>query len=140
MNKQANLNLQETSWENVSTFVDSQGNIVSLDGGRLVLDQEKSASRHRSEFHFKSVFFLTSFSVKIKPSVSLNKCQSTVGVRCIQPPDVFLLTPIVNKSCNIECCVNKMLQIIKNMMFCQGLELELSMFRRTTISGQHVLI
>ena len=34
----------------------------------------------------------------------------------------------------------KMLQIIQNMMFSQGLELELSMFKRTTISGQHLLI
>ena len=58
---------------------------------------------------------------------------STLGIRCIQPPDVFSLTPVVNKSCNIQCCVNKMLQIIQNMMVSQGLELELSMFRRTTI-------
>ena len=35
----------------------------------------------------------------------------------------------VNKSCKIECCVNKMHQIIQNMTFSQGLELELSMFR-----------
>ena len=63
----------------------------------------------------------------------------TVGIRCIQPPDVFPLTPIVNKSCKIECCVNKMLKIIQNMMVSQGLELELSMFIRTTISGQHPL-
>ena len=33
------------------------------------------------------------------------------------PPDVFPLIPIVNKSCNIECCVNKMLQIIQNVIF-----------------------
>ena len=55
----------------------------------------------------------------------------TVGCKSIQPSDVFPLTPAVNKSCNIECCVNNMLQIIQNMMFSQGLELELSMFRRT---------
>ena len=65
---------------------------------------------------------------------------NTVGIRCIQPPDIFPLTSMVNKSCNIECCVNNMLQIIQNMMFSQGLELELSMFRRTTISGQHSLV
>ena len=56
------------------------------------------------------------------------------------PPDVLLLTPIVNKSCKIECCVNNMLQIIQNMMFSQGLELELSKFRTTAISGQHPLV
>ena len=60
----------------------------------------------------------------------------TVGIRCIQPPDVFPLIPIVNKSSNIKRCVNNMLQIIQNM-FSQGLEVELSMFRRTTVSGQH---
>ena len=37
----------------------------------------------------------------------------TVGIRCIQPPDVFPLPPIENKSCNIECCVNEMLQIVQ---------------------------
>ena len=64
----------------------------------------------------------------------------TVGNRRIQPPDIFPMTSIVNESCNIECCVNSMLQIIQNMMVSQGLELELSMFRRTIISGQHLLI
>ena len=44
----------------------------------------------------------------------------TVGIRCIQPPDVFPLTSMVNKSRNIECCVNNMLQIIQNMMVSQG--------------------
>ena len=66
----------------------------------------------------------------------------TVGIRCIQLPDVFPLTSIVNKSCNIDCCVNNMLQIIQNMMVSQGLGLELHvyMFGRNTISGQHLLI
>ena len=50
------------------------------------------------------------------------------------------LTPIVNKSCNTECCVNNMLQIIQNMMVSQCSELEPSMFRGTTLSGQHPLI
>ena len=66
--------------------------------------------------------------------------EPTVGIRCIQPPDVLQLTSRVNKSYKIECCVNKMCQIIQNKMFSQGLELELSVFRRTTISGQHPLI
>ena len=69
-----------------------------------------------------------------------NQRTYTVGVRCIQPPDVFLSTPVVNKSCNIDCCVNNMLQIIQNMMVSEGLGLELSVFRRTTVSGQHPLI
>ena len=64
----------------------------------------------------------------------------TVGSRSIQPPDVFPLIPVVNKSCNIECCVNNMLQIFQNMMVSQCSELEPSMFRGTTLSGQHPLI
>ena len=64
----------------------------------------------------------------------------TVGIRCTQPPDIFPLTPVVNKSCNNECCVNKMLRNIQNMMVSQGFELEQSMFRRTTIVGQHPLV
>ena len=64
----------------------------------------------------------------------------TVGIRCIQPPDIFPLTPIGNKSCNIEWCVNNMLQIIQIMMVSQGKKIELSVFRMTTISGQHQLI
>ena len=65
---------------------------------------------------------------------------STVGIKCIQLPDVFPLTPIVNKSCKIEYCFNKILQIFQDTVFSQSLELELSMFRRTTISGQHPLV
>ena len=65
---------------------------------------------------------------------------STVGSRSIQPPGVFPLIPIVNELCNIECCVNNMLQIIQNMLVSQCLELELSMFRGTTLSGQHPLM
>ena len=64
----------------------------------------------------------------------------TVGISCIQPPDIFPLTPTVNKLCNIECCVNKMRQIIQNIMVSQGLELELNMFGRTTTSGRHPLV
>ena len=42
----------------------------------------------------------------------------TVGPRSIGPTwpfHVFPLNPIVNKSCNIECCGNKMHQIVANM-------------------------
>ena len=35
--------------------------------------------------------------------------------------------PIVNKSCQIECCGNKMHQIVQNMILSQGLELKLSL-------------
>ena len=56
------------------------------------------------------------------------------------PPDVLPLIPIVNKTCNIERCVNNMLQIIQNMMVSQCSKLELSMFRGATLSGQHPLI
>ena len=59
----------------------------------------------------------------------------TAGIRCIQPLDVFPLTSIVNKSCNIECCVNNMLKIIQTMMVSEGLELELSMFIRPASLG-----
>ena len=62
--------------------------------------------------------------------IMCHKCSSplylvptcTVGIRCIQPPDVFPVTSTVSKLCNIECCVNKMLQIIQNMniMVSQG--------------------
>ena len=45
----------------------------------------------------------------------------------------------VNKSCKIECCDNKMCQIVHNMILSQGLELKVSLLRRTTISGQHPL-
>ena len=65
---------------------------------------------------------------------------STVGIRCIQPPDVFPLTSIVNESCKIESCVDSMLPINQNMIVSGGLELILSVFRRTTISDQHPLI
>ena len=45
-----------------------------------------------------------------------------------------------NKSRNIDYCVNSMLPINQNKIVSQGLELILSMFRRTTMSGQHTLI
>ena len=55
-------------------------------------------------------------------------------------PDVLPLTPVVNKSCNIERFVNNMVQIIQNMMVSQGLELKICMFRRTTTTSQHPLV
>ena len=65
----------------------------------------------------------------------------TVVFKIIQPPLLFPMTSIVNKSCNIECCVNStcMLPINQNMIVSRGLELILSMFRRTTVSYQHPL-
>ena len=49
------------------------------------------------------------------------------------------LISIVNKLCNIECCVNNMFWINKKIIVSQGLELTLSVFRGTTISDQHPL-
>ena len=40
--------------------------------------------------------------------------------------------PMVNESCKIECCGNKVNQIIQNMMLCQGLELKLSLLQGRT--------
>ena len=54
-------------------------------------------------------------------------------------PDIFPLIPTVNKPCNIERCVNSMLPIFQNKIVSQGLERILSIFRRTTMSGQHPL-
>ena len=82
-------------------------------------------------FAFQQDFFCSSRSMTI---------ECTVGIRCILPPEFFPLTSIVKKSCNYECCVNNMLQIIQNKMNSEGLELEQSMFRRTTVSGQYPLI
>ena len=53
-------------------------------------------------------------------------------------PLAFPYDSIVNKSCNIECCAYKMLQIIQNIMLSQGLEFELSVFRRTTNNSAKV--
>ena len=61
-----------------------------------------------------------------RTEINKNKMIDTVGSRSIQPPDVFLLIPKANKSCNIVRCVTNMLQIIQNMMVSQCSELELS--------------
>ena len=45
-----------------------------------------------------------------------------------------------NKSCNIDCCVNSMLLINQNMIVSQGLELILSIFRRTTTSRSYRIL
>ena len=47
---------------------------------------------------------------------------STVVAKIIRTPRVFPLNPIVNKSCKIGCCGNKMYQIIQNMTLSQSLE------------------
>ena len=41
----------------------------------------------------------------------------------------------VYKSCKIECCGNKMHQIVQNMILTWGLELKLSLLWRATLSG-----
>ena len=39
--------------------------------------------------------------IKYLKKFQTDLCGSAVCIRCIQPPDVFPLTPIVNRSCNI---------------------------------------
>ena len=68
------------------------------------------------------------------------KTDVQLEAKVFNPPDIFPLISIVNKSCNIERCVKNMFQIIQNTMVSQCSELELSMFRGTTLSGQHPLI
>ena len=71
---------------------------------------------------------------------TLDICVSpTVVAKSFRTPRFFPLNPIVNKSCKIECCGNKMNQIIQNTILSQGLELKLSPLWRTTIWGQHPL-
>ena len=77
----------------------------------------------------------TMFSMGVRSSIHVQLCS-----KLFNPPCVFPMISIVNKSCNIECCVNKMFRINKKMIVSRGLELILSVFRRTTISGQHPLI
>ena len=58
----------------------------------------------------------------------------TFVFKIIKPPCIFPMISTVNKSCNIECCVNNMFRINKKMIVSRGLELILSVFRRTIIS------
>ena len=51
----------------------------------------------------------------------------TVVSKIIGPPEFFPLDSIVNKSCNIEYCGNKMHQIVPNMMLYQYLQLKLNL-------------
>ena len=76
---------------------------------------------------------------------NVHKCLQTLNTAysCTQNYSTPLTFPndfYRNKSCNIDCCVNSKLPINQNMIVSQGLELILSMFRRTTMSGQHPLI
>ena len=56
------------------------------------------------------------------------------------PIDFFGKQVVQDWACKIERCVNSMLSINQNMIVSRGLELILSIFRRTTLSGQHPLI
>ena len=52
-----------------------------------------------------------------RPASCKDKKYCTVVFKIIQPPLRFPYDfYMVYKSCNIECCVNNMLQITKNMM------------------------
>ena len=59
----------------------------------------------------------------------------TVGSKITGPPEFLPLDPMVNESCNIERCGNKMHQIVANMMLFRYLQLKLSLLRMTTVSG-----
>ena len=50
---------------------------------------------------------------------------STVVAKSFWTPRFFPLNGMVNKSCRIECCGNKMHQIVQNMILTLGLELTL---------------
>ena len=52
---------------------------------------------------------------------------TTVVAKSFRTPRVCPLNAIVNKSCKIECCGNKMHQIIQNMILSWSLELKLSL-------------
>ena len=62
------------------------------------------------------------FAIKIQPLI-INGVPLQWEAEVFNPPCIFPLTSIVNKSCNIECCVNNMFQINQNMIVSQGLEL-----------------
>ena len=47
------------------------------------------------------------------------KFATTIVSKIIGPLEFFPLDPIVNMSCNVECCGKKMQQIVANMMLCQ---------------------
>ena len=56
-----------------------------------------------------------------------DKVGITVVSKIIGSPKLSPLNPIVNKSCNIELCFNKMHQIVPNMMASQYLQLKLNL-------------
>ena len=86
-------------------------------------------------------FAAGSVSVAVSQIIQLLSKVSTVVFKIIRPPPLaFSYDFYRNKSCNIDCYVNSMLPTNQNMIVSQGLELILSMFRRTTMSGQHPLI
>ena len=87
-----------------------------------------------------NMFFLWSQCDTTEEWTSSFELKVQLEAKVFNPPDIFPLISIVNKSCNIERCVNSMLQIIKNMMVSQCSELEQSMFGGTTLSGQRPLI
>ena len=51
----------------------------------------------------------------------------TAVSKIIGPPEISSLDPIVNKSCNIERCGNKMHENVPNMMLSQYLQVKLDM-------------
>ena len=63
-------------------------------------------------------------------------CESTtVGSKIIGPPEFLPWDPMVNESHYIECCGNKMHQIVPNIMLYQYLELKRTLLRKASVSG-----
>ena len=79
--------------------------------------------------------WMREFSITFAQASALQLCSKLFNPLC-----GFPVISMVNKSCNIECCVNIMFRINKKMIVSRGLELILNVFRRTTISDQHPLI
>ena len=67
-------------------------------------------------------------------SQKLSILQLQLEAKLLDPLAFFPLDPMLNKSCNIERCGNKMNQIVTNMMLFQYLELKLSLLLRGTVS------
>ena len=104
----------------------------------------QSMTMHHLAIHLTSIFdqhvcVIVLLQALPKKFVSHGLMRSYVFIHWV--PQLFeqLESFHVNKSCKIECCGNKMHQIVQNMILTWGLELKLSLLWRTTISGQHSL-
>ena len=124
---------------NFLLFIQVTINSLCVSSYRLHLLHRKLKLLQKTAIYFAklSAAALQSYLVSTEWNMLLSRTSVQFEAEVFNPPDVFPLIPIVNKSWNIERCVNNMLQIIQNMMVSQCSELELSVFRGTTLSGQH---